>query len=285
MDGMGAPVTTSIAVFLDGEPEPISTHRPPATFQLDTTKLQDGDHILRLRATDAMGNVGYRSIPFTVSNGPGITVTGLRAGSSVHGRLDIDINAFSGEDPFDPERAESHGPIPVWMWVMCALVAAWALWYGLEFFQTPADFARTPTYAANPALAAANEPATGSMAQQPPKFSGKGAAAGFDYDASGSAGYAANCMSCHGAAGLGISGTFPALAGDPVVTANDPRQHIVTVLKGLRGKTIAGSSYAVVMPSFAHLADADIAAIIDHERTSWGNHSPIITPRAVQMER
>ncbi|MDQ2817508.1 MAG: cytochrome c [Candidatus Eremiobacteraeota bacterium] len=283
--GVGTPPPTSIAIFLDDQAEPLFTYRPPATFQLDTTKLEDGDHVLRLCATDAMGNVGQRRVPFTVSNGPGITVTGIRAGSSVHGMLDINVNAFSGEEPFDPERAESHAPIPVWTWVMCAMVAAWALWYGLEFFQTPAEFANTPTYAANPALAAAAQPASGSVALHGPTFSGKGAAAGFDYEAFGTSAYEANCMSCHGAGGAGVADTFPALAGDPVVTDNNPRQHVVTLLKGLQGKVIAGKSFAAAMPSFSQLSDQDIAAIVDHERTSWGNHAPIITPGDVKRAR
>ena len=276
---------TSITAFLDDEIEPFATYRPPVTLKLDTTKLRDGEHVLRLRAVDALGSVGYRSIPFTVRNGPGITVTGLRAGSAVHGTLDIEVNMFSGSEPFDPERAESRGPIPVWTWVMCALVAAWALWYGIEFFQTPEQFAKTPTYAANPALAAANEPASGSIAQQAPQYSGKGAAAGFDYEASGDAAYTTNCASCHGAAGAGVPETFPPLVGDAVVTANDPKLQISIVLNGLHGKAIAGSIYPGVMPSFSRLSDQDIAAIIDHERTSWGNHAPTITPSDVKTAR
>ena len=93
----------------------------------------------------------------------------------MHGTLGLNLNAFSGEEPFSPVRAESQGPVPVWVWVMCALVAAWALWYGLEFFKIPPEFANTPTYASNPALAAANEPAAGTHTQMAPRFTGKGA--------------------------------------------------------------------------------------------------------------
>lgn len=275
----------SVDVFLDDQSVPVATYRPPAIFQLDTKSLDDGDHVLRIRAVDALGNVGSRKIPFVVSNGPGITVTGLRVGSSVNGTIEIKINAFGGEEPFDPGRAESQAPIPVWTWVMCAIVAAWASWYGLEFFQTPSQYAATPTYAANPALASANEPASGVSVQRPPTFSGKGAAGGFDYEATGIAAYAANCSSCHGATGVGVPHTFPPLVADPVVSANDPKQHVQVVLRGLHGKTIGSTSYGVAMPSFAQLSDQEIAAIIDHERTSWGNHSPIITPGDVKKER
>ena len=75
----------SITVFLDDRTEPIATYKPPAQFTLDTTTLDDGEHMLRIQAVDAVGHVGMRSVPFVVSNGPGITVTGLRAGSRVRG--------------------------------------------------------------------------------------------------------------------------------------------------------------------------------------------------------
>jgi mono/diheme cytochrome c family protein len=277
------PVT--MTVYLDGAEKPIASYRPPATLRLDTTQLDDGDHELLIVATEANGATGKRRVPFTVRNGPGITVTGLRPGSLVHGSLDIKLNAFSGDEPFDPESAESRGPIPVWTWVFVAIFGAWALWYGLEFFQTPPEFAKTPTYAPNPALAAANEPATGTAAQQAPVFSGKSTAGGFDYAASGATGYATNCSSCHGAEGAGVPNTFPPLAGDPVVTGNDPAPHLAVVLKGLHGKAIGGSTYSSMMPPFAQLSDQEIAAIIDHERTSWGNHAPIITPGDVKRAR
>lgn len=275
----------SVSVYLDDHTEPVASYRPPAVFHLDTKSLEDGDHVLRIRAVDALGNIGWRKIPFVVSNGPGITVTGVRAGSSVSGTIDMKINAFSGEEPFDPGRAESHGPVPVWTWVMCAIVAAWALWYGLEFFGTPSQYANTPTYAANPALAAANEPASGPNGQRAPAFTGKGTAAGFDYEAVGMAAYSANCASCHGAMGAGVPNTFPTLVADPVVTANDPTEHVRIVLSGLHGKKVLSTSYGVAMPSFARLSDRDIAAIIDHERTSWGNHAPLITPADVKKQR
>jgi mono/diheme cytochrome c family protein len=39
------------------------------------------------------------------------------------------------------------------------------------------------------------------------------------------------------------------------------------------------------MPPFAQLSDAQIAAVVDHERTSWGNHGRLITPDAVKQDR
>ena len=118
----------SLSVYLDDATEPFATYYPPATAELDTTALEDGPHVLRVRAEDALGKACGR-FRFVVQNGPGITVTGLRANERVSGRLGADLNAFSANDPFDPVRAESSGPIPVWTWVMSALIAAWASWY------------------------------------------------------------------------------------------------------------------------------------------------------------
>ncbi|MBV8639378.1 MAG: c-type cytochrome [Candidatus Eremiobacteraeota bacterium] len=279
----------SITVFIDDAQEPLATYKPPAVVTLDTTQLDDGEHMLRIHAVDAVGHVGVRSVPFIVSNGPGITVNGLRPGSRVRGTLEINVNAFGSEEPFDPVRAESEGPIPVWTWVFFAIVALWATWYGLEYFATPEAFANTPTYAANPALAKANAPATNAppatTAPVAPGAPGAKNVAAFDYSSLGAQTYAANCQSCHGATGSGIPGTFPPLAADPIVNGADGDAHVKIVLKGLSGKTIAGTHYSAQMPAFSQLTDAQIAAVIDHERTSWGNHGPLVTPDTVKKDR
>lgn len=271
----------SIRLFLDDAAEPFAEYRPPAIVDLDTMRLPDGRHALRVEAVDALGHVGVRTIPFEVQNGPGITITGLRPGERVSGTLSLDVNAFSGSEPFDPVRAESSGPIPVWTWVMIALIAAWAGWYAIAEFPTPPAFAATPTYESNP-VEAANAPL---QANAPPSYSGRGVAAGFDYAKTGPNLYAANCAACHGATGSGVLGAFPPLAADGVVTAKNPEEHIEIVFHGLHGKSIGGKSYSSQMPSFAQLSDDDIAAIIDHERTSWGNNAPIITPDEVRRAR
>ena len=57
------------------------------------------------------------------------------------------------------------------------------------------------------------------------------------------------------------------------------------VLNGLHGVAIKGTPYASQMPAFPQLSDSDVAAIIDHERTSWGNNAPIVTPEQVKRAR
>jgi mono/diheme cytochrome c family protein len=79
---------------------------------------------------------------------------------------------------------------------------------------------------------------------------------------------------------------FPPLKGNAVVNDADPTKHIRTILHGLQGANIDGVVYPSPMPPFATtLSDADIAAIINHERSSWGNHGAPVTSEQVATER
>jgi cbb3-type cytochrome oxidase cytochrome c subunit/mono/diheme cytochrome c family protein len=98
--------------------------------------------------------------------------------------------------------------------------------------------------------------------------------------------YSIRCVQCHQSDGNGLPDFVPPLRGNPVVTSHDPLQHILTVLQGLQGKMIAGKTYGGKMPSFAgELSDEEIAAVINHERTSWGNNAPPVTSDDVKKAR
>jgi cytochrome c oxidase cbb3-type subunit 2 len=98
--------------------------------------------------------------------------------------------------------------------------------------------------------------------------------------------YSSHCASCHQAKGEGVPGAFPPLADDPVVTAKDPTQHIKKVLFGAQGETIDGTKYTSPMPPWSkQLSDDEVAAIVNHERTSWGNDAPTVTPAEVKKVR
>lgn len=85
--------------------------------------------------------------------------------------------------------------------------------------------------------------------------------------------YATNCAACHQGEGEGVEGVFPPLAGNDFVTG-DPEPVIATVMHGRGG-----------MPSFASLSDEEIAAVITHERTSWGNDADAVTREMVEPVR
>lgn len=140
-----------VRVYLDGNPQPLIDHELPTEVVLDTRALEDGPHRLLIRAEGQDGREGVEEIPFHVHNGPGITVGGLRAHSTRRGTVRFTVDAFSADDPFDPRRAEARSSIPVWVWVMCLFVLAWAVWYAARMWEVPAEYAHTPTYGQQPA--------------------------------------------------------------------------------------------------------------------------------------
>lgn len=82
--------------------------------------------------------------------------------------------------------------------------------------------------------------------------------------------FAQNCASCHQAQGQGVPGAFPPLAGNPEVF-NDGYPAMV-VLFGLQGPIeVKGQQFNGAMPSFGHLSDAEIAAIVNYVRQAWEN--------------
>jgi cytochrome c oxidase cbb3-type subunit 2 len=98
--------------------------------------------------------------------------------------------------------------------------------------------------------------------------------------------YIANCSACHLANGEGVAGAFPPLKGSGVVNKDDAAKHIQVVLNGMQGGRAGGVVYASAMPPFAGvLSDAEIADIIDYERSSWGNHGKPVNAAQVAAER
>lgn len=87
--------------------------------------------------------------------------------------------------------------------------------------------------------------------------------------------YATNCVSCHQADGNGIDGLFPALNGSAIV--NGSAEEMINLL--LNGKNL--------MPAFKEqLNDADLAAVMTHERNSWDNTAKdVIQPADVKAAR
>ncbi len=94
--------------------------------------------------------------------------------------------------------------------------------------------------------------------------------------------YTQNCSSCHQAAGQGVAGTFPPLAGNPTVTG-DPTEVIHIVKYGLSGSiSVAGTSYNGMMPAWGQsLSNADIASAVTYIRSAWGNKASAVTESAV----
>ena len=98
----------------------------------------------------------------------------------------------------------------------------------------------------------------------------------------GKAVYTKNCSSCHQATGQGLTGTFPPLAKNDVVTG-DPNKVIHILLNGLNGPIkVNGTSYNNAMPPWkGTLSNAEIAAVITYIRSSWGNKASAVTEAQV----
>lgn len=97
------------------------------------------------------------------------------------------------------------------------------------------------------------------------------------------------CATCHQLNGQGTPGTYPPLAGSEFIKANDPTAAIRVVLHGLQGTvTVRGQTFNGVMPPYGTavpMSDAEVAAVLTHERSSWGNSAPAVTADLVARER
>ena len=126
---------------------------------------------------------------------------------------------------------------------------------------TPSIFRTTPLLAAALAAWLAAAPAGAqSPASAPP--------------ADGQTLFAKNCAACHQATGKGIPGAFPALAGNAFVQGA-PAEVATVLLKGRGG-----------MPDFSNsLDDGEIAAVLTHVRTSWGNRAAPLSEQDVAAQR
>ena len=83
--------------------------------------------------------------------------------------------------------------------------------------------------------------------------------------------YRQQCVQCHQAAGEGAGSAWPALAGNPGVTAPSPVNAIRMVLDGGYAPATAANPRPHGMPPFGQLLnDNDIAALVTYIRNSWG---------------
>ncbi|MCQ6958359.1 cytochrome c [Mucilaginibacter aquariorum] len=89
--------------------------------------------------------------------------------------------------------------------------------------------------------------------------------------------YAANCQSCHQENGEGLKGAFPALKGSPIVLDKDPKVQLTIIMKGYNGRASEGFGVMPAVGTNNNLKPEEVAAIMNHERTSWGNNGRKVT--------
>jgi cytochrome c oxidase cbb3-type subunit 2 len=105
------------------------------------------------------------------------------------------------------------------------------------------------------------------------------AAAGGAPGPDGAALYAANCQSCHQQNGEGLKGAFPPLKGSPVVTGTNLEMYVDIIMHGYDAR----EEYGVMPPVGTNMnfTAQEVAAIINHERTSWGNNAAKVSPEEI----
>ena len=94
--------------------------------------------------------------------------------------------------------------------------------------------------------------------------------------------YAAKCATCHQANGTGTD-TYPPLAGNPAVSAADPKEIVAIIVNGRSGPlTVGGKTYNGTMPTWkGQLSNPDIAAVATYIRSAWGNNASGVTEQQV----
>jgi mono/diheme cytochrome c family protein len=86
--------------------------------------------------------------------------------------------------------------------------------------------------------------------------------------ADGAAVFDNSCAFCHQAAGVGVPGQFPRLAGRVGAIATKPEGKTFlpqVVLNGMSGRIMVdGEQILGIMPAFASLSDEDIASVLSY---------------------
>ncbi|TAH02454.1 MAG: cytochrome-c oxidase [Sphingobacteriales bacterium] len=98
----------------------------------------------------------------------------------------------------------------------------------------------------------------------------------------GAALYVTHCQACHQADGEGLKGAFPPLKGSKIVLDNNPELMVDIIMNGYAGRVKEGYAVMAAVGTNNNLTANQVAAIMNHEKTSWGNNSLKVTPTQVQ---
>ncbi|SDX87171.1 cytochrome C [Flavobacterium degerlachei] len=122
---------SKVIIFVDDDLQPIGEFDAPVNFELDTRKLKDGFHQLKIVSKDPAGKEGVRVIPFKVRNGPAIAVEGLKDNDEVDGVLPLMINAYGkgNQKQFLIDGSETPKSVPSWLISGIIAFVAWAIYF------------------------------------------------------------------------------------------------------------------------------------------------------------
>ncbi len=122
---------SKITLFIDDDLQPVAEFITPVQFELDTRKLTDGEHTLKLVSKSPMGREGIRKIRFIVRNGPAIAVEGMSENAVVDGIVPLMINAYDkgNQKKFIIEGSETPHSVPSWLWILLVAFFGWSVYY------------------------------------------------------------------------------------------------------------------------------------------------------------
>lgn len=126
---------STVILFLDEDQTPIAEFVSPVHFDLDTRKMVDGKHSLKIISKDPTGKEGIRIIPFEVKNGPAIAIEGISENAVVDGVVPLMINAYGKGDQkrFLITGSETPQSIPAWIWILLIGFLGWAAYYLIRY--------------------------------------------------------------------------------------------------------------------------------------------------------
>ena len=92
--------------------------------------------------------------------------------------------------------------------------------------------------------------------------------------------YTNNCQSCHQVNGEGLKGSFPPLKGSQIINGENLELYVDIIMNGYDARP----EYGVMSPIGSNLDfnENQVAAIINYERSSWGNNGKKVTPEEVK---
>lgn len=116
--------------------------------------------------------------------------------------------------------------------------------------------------------------------KEPKEVASAGAGGEVKAGANGQTLYTANCQSCHQANGEGLKGAFPPLKGSPIVNGDNLELYVDIIMNGYDARAEYGVMAAV--GTNMNFTENDVAALINYERTSWGNNGKKVTPEEIK---
>lgn len=96
----------------------------------------------------------------------------------------------------------------------------------------------------------------------------------------GQTAYTQNCAACHQGNGEGLKGAFPPLKGSSIVLGDDLELFVTIIMQGYDARPEYASMNAVGLDN--DLSPEEVTAIINHEKTSWGNDAKKVSVEEVK---